>query len=172
MRDLVEGIREQEADFFDEEESEVSKYLGERQAEKDRLEAEYGEERGRALVERQNGREYNSLALELVDRVTKHNITTLENAQEHFPATEPTYYELAEMIEVLRDQETKTAELIDEFHENDLPPIRSTDTDNQTAPSQSTNNEAAPSQNTSNSFQDSSDVHQTDFNSFDPFGEE
>lgn len=101
--------------------------------------------------------------LDLIAKSTQKDIETLENIDKEYSGDEYTYDALTDMLGRLRSQETNTAELISRFHENDLPPIRSTDTEDQTS----------PSQNDSPRFpQDSSDVHQTDFNSFDPFGEE
>jgi len=101
--------------------------------------------------------------LDLIAESIKKDIRTLEAIQKEIEGAESTYAEIPEMLDVLRDQETKATELRNRFHEADLPPIRSANADNETS----------PSQNSSNNFpQDSSDVHQTDFNPFDPFGEE
>jgi hypothetical protein len=100
----------------------------------------------------------------LVDFIAKsanENIRTLSDIEEELSGTESSFDELQEVLGKLRNQESNAHELRDRLHENDLPPLRG----------ENTNEESSP--NTSGYFpQDSSDVHQSDFPSFDPFGEE
>jgi len=164
VEELTEKIREEDEVLeTDEGETEVSKYIAVREARKDRFIGECEEERDRALFDRQNSREDKSLLLDLISKSTKKDIKTLESIGKELPSDDPTYDELTDILGRLKSQYTNTRELRSRYHQNDLPPILASDTDTNKSTSQDSSNSLP---------QDSSYVHQTDFNTFDPFGEE
>ena len=162
LDEAAENIQEEDAEFEQGEgTTELSRLLAQRVAERDRSIGTCDEERDRALFDRNNPREDKSLLLDSIVENTRKDIQTLEAALEE--GAEYAYEEVPAILDELKKIETKATQLRTKFHEADLPPIRSRDDVNETS----------PSQNSSNHFtQDSSDVHQTDYNSFDPFGEE
>lgn len=99
--------------------------------------------------------------VDFIARSANENLQALSEIEEELSGVESTYDELQEVLGKLRNQESNAHELRNRLHENDLPPLRVENTNEASSP------------NTSGYFpQDSSDVHQSDFPSFDPFGEE
>ena len=148
---LTRKIQTEEEEFETAEgETEISKCAGEMAESKDSLVEDYDAERNRALLERENLRESKSVFLGLVAASSDLDIQSLKGIKEQLSGHETVYGEIVEMIDKLKDQKTKVTELAERYHENDLAFMPSTP---------------------ENFPQDSSDVHQTDFNPFEP-GEE
>jgi len=159
IEEVAKKIRQEEEEFETQEgETELSKLLARKEEEKNRFIGDYGVLRNRALFDENNQRKDHSLALDQILTTTRQDIKTLENAAREVNGTNDSYHELTEVIDTLKKQESKTSELINRYHENDLPPI-----------SDNGSNVTAPSENSTNYFpQDSSDVYPTDYNTYDP----
>ena len=148
VESLTEAIRTEEQDYeVGEGETEVSKYLAKREEKKDRLVGQYDAELDQAYVVEDNTHRAKSILLNMIAESTKNDIKTFEKVLGQFDGAEDSHEEVVKVLDRLRDHQAKTTDLKTEFEE------------------------FTSAQNTSD-YQDSSDVHQTDFNSFEPFGEE
>lgn len=150
------GLREES------EVTELTKYMSDRKDEKDDLVGENMEQMDRALFDENNRRKEKSLLLDMISESTAGDIETLKSIQSQLDPDDPSYEKASEILERLEAQGEEVADLQEKWHENDLPPIRESQ-------SQSTSDASASTQENKSFPQDSSDVHQTDFNSFEPF---
>ncbi len=131
---LFKEIREEETDFEvansdgeTEGETEVSKYVSKREEEKDRMVGQYDDERDSALFDRNNPREDRSLLLEYISKTTSNDIETLESIEKQTSGAEGYYEKLIDTLDQLREHEAKANELLNKYHQNDLPPILPTE---------------------------------------------
>lgn len=162
----VHEIEDQLADLMDEEGStELSKILSDRSEIKDKLIGAYEEKISEALDSDDN-RNAKSLVLEKLEKSTQMDLETLEHIESQWPDAAESDEDLGEaqekIYELKKDLEAQKAQVSDlqhKWHENDLPPIKGTNEEEE-------DNNASKNKD---SYQDSSDVYQTDFNSFDPF---
>lgn len=122
---------EDSGNSVDDEETYLHQYLATRQNEKDELVSKLEEIRTSAIVEDRD-RDSRLAFLDIVEQTTKRDIETLEFVEEQLGGHEDGYEEVVRLLEELRGQETSVAALIEEFHENDLPPIASTKSDDET----------------------------------------
>jgi len=138
-----------------EDETELSKFVQKKVKEKDDLVGEFEPARDRAAVE-DNAREGKSVTLDLIGKVTDKDIDNLNKVAAEI--SEDYHWEkVVELIERLEKVKSDTAELKEEFHENDLPPILSSEEESNRASSEGESSTEAPS--TKEPFkQDSSDV--------------
>lgn len=124
-------------DFNGEEETELSRLVKEREQLKDDTVARAYEEKYKALFEEENVRKDNSLTLKLIEECNTRDKDTMSVIKDNLPDGDPNVEKASEILDKLEALDTKVSDLKDKWHSNDLPPIS----------------------------QDSSDIHQTDFNS-------
>jgi DNA repair exonuclease SbcCD ATPase subunit len=114
--------------------SELHKYLEQRQNEKDQIVSRLEEARSSAILEDRE-RDIRLGSLDIMHATTTRDIETLREVSKELTALENSYEEVASLLERLEDLEPRVAELKDEFHENDLPPILGTQSDSETSKS-------------------------------------
>lgn len=127
--------REDVGNSNDDEDTYLSQYITARRKEKNDLVSELEDIRTSGIVEDRE-RDSRLAFLDIVYQTTKRDIETLEFVHEQLAGHEDGYGEVIRLLEELRNQETSVAALIEEFHENDLPPITSTKSDDETSQSQ------------------------------------
>lgn len=138
-----EVIDSEEAEFYGEDETELSQFIKEREQLKDEVVGQTYEDKDEALFEEKNERKDNSLTLEMIQQCTERDIDTLSVIMDNLPQGDPNQERASEILEKLETLDSKVSDLRKRWHENDLAPIP----------------------------QDSSDIHQTEFNSWEPFDE-
>lgn len=153
VEELSQHVQESEEGINSEDETELSQFVGQRVKDKDDLVGQSMTDKDVALFEENNVRKDHSLTLDMIEESTQKDIDTLTQIKEQIPELDPAHEKASELLERLEKLESKTSELQNKWHMNDLPPI------------------VENSSNNKNSPQDSSDIYQTDFSSFDPFDE-
>ena len=137
---LFNDIRKEETSFEAEDsdgedlgETEISKYVSKREAEKDDLVGRYEEKRNEALFERNNVRDDRSLLLDYINKTTKNDIKTLQSIEKETQGIEDYRPLLLETLDELKNLEKSSDELLVKYHENDLPPISHETNENSTS---------------------------------------
>lgn len=148
--ELYEAIREEDRFLRDEEEegeepSELSKDLTDHAEDKDRLIGGYNQERDEALFDRENVREDKTLLLDQIKQTLERDINKMDELLEEIPRESEQWDKVYDIKEELLQRQAEASSLSEQWHCNDLPPI----------------NDKFP--------QDSSDIHQTDFDSSDHY---
>nr|AYO45641.1 hypothetical protein [Zymoseptoria tritici] len=163
IEELNKEIVEGEVDVnSDGEETELSKWVKEREEEKDSMVGDNMENKDEALFVNNNERKNHSLTLELIKESASKDIETLNEVMDQCPQDNPAFDRALELVEKVEYLQEKASELHEKWHENDLPPM-----------SNLPENSVPPLVDSPKSHfpQDSSDVEQTEFNSFEPFDE-
>lgn len=146
VSDMVHDDEEVPGD--DEETTELSKALRDREERKNALIASYAEPRDKALFDEENVRKEKSLLLEQLEKSIDQDLETIRILESEIPAIDPLSEIISDIGDKLEEQKAKASDLSAEFHENDLPPLSGQDTGFK---------------------QDSSDVHQTEFDPSDHY---
>jgi len=115
-------------------------------------------------------REQHSLKTESLLESARWDKETLRYVRSNVFPWNANRYEINDLIKEAKSQEKEAGKLLDRWHENDINfPRASEQLESSDAPQNSS--ELPASSETQRIPQDSSDVEQTDFNSFDPFDE-
>jgi len=136
IEEVTKKIQESDVDNgIDDEETYLSQYLTKREKEKDDLVGELEEARTSAILE---NRERDSMLgfLEIAKITTKKDIETFEFIENQLAGHEDEYDEVVRLLEELKSLKTSVATLIEEFHENDLPPITSRESNDEISQAQ------------------------------------
>lgn len=115
VEELFKNYREEEEREYEVEDSdgeelgetEVSKYVAEREARKDDIIGRYEELRDVALFDKNNVREDKSLLLDYINKTTKDDIETLETVEKQTSGVEDYYDQLSETLSELKNHEKK-----------------------------------------------------------------
>jgi len=139
----------------DEEETQLSKLVKARELKKDEMVGDKMEERDQALFTEGNERKEASLALEQILAVSRKDAKTLAAILDQSSVAQDYQEKALDLAEKVDNLKNEAKQLSKRFHENDLPPISD--------PNAQDNSTRFP--------QDSSEVEQTEFYSFEPFDE-
>lgn len=131
---------------------EVSKCIDEWEVVKDKLVEKFEEDQDEALTCDGDERKARALLVDLVKESSDNDLTSLAALRDELTDSHENSDEVIALMSRLQDQKFKSDQLAEKFEENTLPPI------------QSSQESSFP--------QDSSDVQQTEFNSFEPFGDD
>jgi hypothetical protein len=137
---LFNNIRKEEPDFEVQDsdgeelgETEISKLVSKREAEKDDLVGRYEQKRNVATFDEKNDRKDKSLLLDYINKTTKNDIKTLEYVEKESQGVEDYRPLLIETLNELKNLEKSSDELLVKYHENDLPPISPETNENSTS---------------------------------------
>jgi len=131
---------------------EVRKCIDEWEVVKDKLVEKFEEDQDEALTCDGDERKARALLVDLVKESSDNDLTSLAALRDELTDSHENSDEVIALMSRLQDQKFNSDQLAEKFEENTLPPI------------QSSQESSFP--------QDSSDVQQTEFNSFEPFGDD
>nr|GEZ06793.1 hypothetical protein [Tanacetum cinerariifolium] len=136
LEEVTQSIQKEDVgDTSNDEETFLSQYITRREKEKDDLVGHLEQLRSSAIIEGRD-REARLGFLDIVDQTTTRDIETLEFIKEQLAGHEDDYEEVIRLLAELKSQEANVAALIEEFHANDLPPITSTQSSDETSQAQ------------------------------------